>query len=72
MFAETGKATYANNVKKLNVNLSAGVQIRMRGNANGWSARATHQRVSGARCSVYRGTVKPFPPAAEEGKISCD
>ena len=71
-FAETGTATYANNVSKLAVNLSNGVTIRMRGNANGWTARATHQRVSGARCAVFRGNVNPFPPATDEGKIECD
>jgi prepilin-type N-terminal cleavage/methylation domain-containing protein len=71
-FAETGTATYANNVNKLPVNLSNGVQIRMRGNATGWSARATHQRVSGKRCAVFRGTIRAFPPATDEGKIACD
>jgi type IV pilus assembly protein PilA len=71
-FAETGTATYANNVTKLNVNLSNGVTIRLRANGNGWSARATHERVSGTRCSVYRGTIKPFPPATKEGRIDCD
>lgn len=71
-FNDTGVARYAANVNDLAVNLSNGVQIRMRGNRNGWSARATHVRVSGARCAVYRGTVNPFPPATEEGKIACD
>mgnify|MGYP001826444012 CR=1 FL=1 len=71
-FAETGKATYANDVSQLAVNLSSGVTIRLRANANGWSARATHERVRGARCSVYRGSIKPFPPATEEGRIDCD
>ncbi len=71
-FAETGKATYANNVTKLDVNLSNGVRIRMRANRNGWSARATHERVSGTRCSVYRGTIKAYPPATEEGRVDCD
>ena len=71
-FAETGKATYANTVSKLAVNLSSGVTVRLRANGNGWSARATHERVRGTRCSVYRGTIKPFPPATEEGRIDCD
>lgn len=71
-FAETGTATYANNITKLNVNLSNGVTIRLRANGNGWSARATHERVPRTRCSVYRGTIKPFPPATEEGRIDCD
>jgi prepilin-type N-terminal cleavage/methylation domain-containing protein len=71
-FAETGTATYANKVAKLDLNLSNGVKMSMRGNANGWSARATHQRVSGTRCAVFRGTIKAFPPAADEGKITCD
>lgn len=71
-FAETGTATYANNMSRLAVTLSNGVTIRMRGNANGWTARATHQRVSGARCAVFRGTVTPFPPATDEGRIECD
>ena len=73
-FAENGTATYASDIGELDVNLSNGVQIRLRGNRNGWSARATHDRVSGRRCSIVRGTIKPFPPAstAEEGKIICD
>lgn len=71
-FAETGTATYANMISLLNVNLSNGVTIRMRANANGWSARATHERVRGTRCSVYRGNIRPFPPATEEGRIDCD
>lgn len=71
-FAETGTATYANSVRKLNVNLSSGVRVQMRGNGNGWSARATHERAKGARCAVFRGTIKAFPPATEEGRIDCD
>lgn len=71
-FAETGTATYANSVSKLDVNLSNGVQVLLRASQNGWSARATHQRIAGQRCAVYRGTVKAFPPATEEGLIACD
>jgi len=71
-FAETGTATYANTVTKLNLNLSNGVTIRLRANRNGWSARATHERVPGTRCSVYRGNIRPFPPATAEGRIDCD
>ena len=71
-FEETGRATYANRVSKLNLNLSNGVRLQMRGNANGWSARTTHQRVPGSRCAVVRGTIKAFPPATEKGKIACD
>lgn len=71
-FAETGKATYANKISKLSVNLSNGVTVRLRANATGWSGRATHTRLKNSRCAIYRGTVKPFPPATEEGKIACD
>jgi prepilin-type N-terminal cleavage/methylation domain-containing protein len=71
-FAETGKATYATGVTQLAVNLSNGVSVQMRGNAKGWSARTTHERVSGSRCAVFRGTIKAFPPATEEGRIDCD
>jgi prepilin-type N-terminal cleavage/methylation domain-containing protein len=71
-FAETGTATYADQVTKLEVTLSNGVAIQMRGNRNGWSARATHERVSGVRCAVFRGTIKTFPPATEQGRIECD
>ena len=73
-FAETGQARYASRLRDLNVNLSNGVQIRMRGNQDGWSARATHQRVSGRRCAMVRGTVRPYPPtsSSEQGKIICD
>jgi prepilin-type N-terminal cleavage/methylation domain-containing protein len=73
-FAETGEARYANRLTDLDVNLSSGVQIRMRGNQTGWSARATHQRTGSRRCSLARGTIRPYPPAttADEGKIICD
>jgi len=71
-FAETGKASYATQVSQLNVNLSNGVTVRLRANGTGWSARATHSRVKGRQCSVFKGTVKPFPPATEEGTIACD
>lgn len=71
-FAETGQARYTNRVSDLNLNLSNGVQIRMRGNRTGWSARATHQRVAGKRCAIVRGTIRAYPPASDEGKIVCD
>jgi len=71
-FAETGTATYATAVTQLAVNLSNGVTVRIRGNAKGWSAQTTHERVSGSRCAVFRGTIKAFPPATEEGRIDCD
>ena len=71
-FAETGRARYAKAIRDLDVTLSNGVQVRLRGNAEGWSARATHERVSGTRCAVFRGTIKTFRPATEEGRITCD
>ena len=71
-FAATGRATYARRISDLDVSLSNGVTVRLRGNANGWSARATHARVAGTRCAVFRGTIKAFPPATDEGKITCD
>lgn len=71
-FAETGTATYASSLGDLDLTLSNGVQIRLRGNARGWSARATHQRVPGGRCAVFRGSIRAFPPASEEGRIACD
>lgn len=72
--AETGQARYASGLSDLDVNTSNGVQIRMRGDRTGWSARATHQRVSGRRCAVVRGTIQPFAPASSSdgGKIVCD
>jgi prepilin-type N-terminal cleavage/methylation domain-containing protein len=72
--AETGQARYANRMRDLDVNLSAGVVIRLRGNQTGWSARATHQRVAGKRCSIVQGDMRPFPPAtrSDQGKIVCD
>ena len=71
-FAETGVARYASNVSDLPVNVSKGVTVRMRGNRNGWSARAVHSRTSGLRCAVVYGSVNAFAPASEEGKIACD
>ncbi len=71
-FAETGTATYADQASKLDVNLSNGVQVDLRATVTGWSARATHQRVAGQRCAIYKGTIEAFPPATEEGLIECD
>ena len=71
-FAETGLASYASRIQDLDVNLSNGVQVRLRGNANGWAARATHQRIPAVWCAMYRGDVKAFLPATEEGLIECD
>lgn len=71
-FAETGEARYADRLGDLDLNLSNGVQIRLRGNRTGWSARATHQRATDRRCSMLRGTIRAFPPASDEGKIVCD
>lgn len=73
-FTQTGQARYANRLSDLSINLSNGVQISIRGNQNGWSARSTHQRLSGRRCAVVRGTIQPFAPAtaSTEGRIVCD
>lgn len=71
-FAETGDARYADDVSNLGLNLSNGVQVQLLGNEKGWSARTTHDRVAGARCSMYRGTIKILGPAVDEGKITCD
>ncbi len=71
-FAETGRASYARRIQDLDVNLSNGVQVRLRGNATGWAARATHSRIPSVWCAMYRGNVKAFPPATEEGSIECD
>lgn len=71
-FAETGDARYADDVSVLQLNLSNGVQVEMRGNDKGWSARTTHSRVAGARCAMFRGTIRILGPAVDEGKITCD
>jgi len=71
-FAETGSATYANTVSDLKLTLSNGVGIELLGDATGWAARATHERVPGTRCALYRGSISPLPPAADEGKVVCD
>ncbi|MBT8479762.1 MAG: type II secretion system GspH family protein [Gemmatimonadetes bacterium] len=71
-FTETGTGTYASEITVLSVTLSNGVAMQMRGDSDGWSARATHQRVSGVRCAIFRGTIAAFPPATAEGRIDCD
>ena len=68
-FAETGTATYANDVRKLDMNLSNGVTIRMRGNGNGWSARATHERVRGIRCAGASANLHGFGAVSQH---NCD
>lgn len=71
-FAETGDARYADDVSQLGLNLTNGVQVQLLGNEKGWSARTTHDRVAGARCAMYRGTIEILGPAVDEGRITCD
>jgi len=72
MFAETGTATYAALLTDLGVTLSDGVQLEMRGDVNGWSARTTHSGAPGRRCAMLRGSVSAFAPAAAGAGLACD
>ncbi|MFQ5746260.1 MAG: type IV pilin protein [Gemmatimonadota bacterium] len=63
---------YTTRINQLDVNLSNGVRVRLRANRTGWSGQATHTRLPGARCAVYQGTIRSFPPATREGSIACD
>lgn len=63
---------YARQVNDLDVTLSDGVQVRLRGNRRGWSARARHSALANQKqCAVYAGQVNPFNPASAEGVIAC-
>ncbi len=71
-FNQMGRASYASQIGDLPLNLSPGVSIRLRANRNGWSARATHSRLPGRRCAVFKGSIRAFSPATQDGVISCD
>ncbi len=69
---ENGK--YANDPTKLDFQSSQGVTIKLKGNANGWSARALPQNTKTTKtCAVYVGSISPYKEAKNvgEGIINC-
>lgn len=71
-FASSGRASYTSRLQDLRLSLSPGVSVRVRANPTGWSARATHVRLRHTRCAVFRGEIRAFSPATNEGLITCD
>ncbi|HKK07472.1 MAG TPA: prepilin-type N-terminal cleavage/methylation domain-containing protein [Gemmatimonadota bacterium] len=64
--------SFTNQVSDLDFKSSPGVTIKIRKNASGWSARATHANVKKVTCSVFQGSISPYPPATAEGEIACE
>ena len=65
---------YTRNKRRLGFTPSPDVIVRIRGNANGWTARAEHKRRRPEKyfCAIYVGDIKAFAPADEEGVITCE
>lgn len=64
---------YASRVNQLEVTLSPGVSVRMRGNGTGWSADTRHSSLPRSkRCAVYSGGMRRRAPATAPGIIACN
>ena len=64
---------YANRVNQLDVTLSPGVTVRMRGNRTGWWADTRHSSLPRSRrCAVYTGGMRRRAPATAPGIIACN
>jgi len=52
---------------------SPGVTFELRGGDAGWSGRAVHEKLveRGFSCAFYTGEVDPYPPAVQEGVVTC-
>jgi type II secretory pathway pseudopilin PulG len=52
---------------------SPGVSFELRGDQAGWTGRAVHEKLidRGYSCAFYTGLVEPYPPAVEEGIVTC-
>lgn len=64
---------YANRVNQLDVTLSQGVTVRMRGNRTGWWADTRHTSLPRSkRCAIYTGGIRRRAPATAPGIIACN
>jgi len=60
---------YATSLTALHAIASAGVRLELlQSTARGWSARATHDALTGASCVVYSGVVAKLPATERTGK----
>ncbi len=52
---------------------SPGVTFELRGGEAGWAGRAVHEKLidRGYSCAFYTGQVDPYPPAVQEGVVTC-
>ena len=64
--------SYANTMADLDVVMSDGITVELRGDVDGWAARTTHPGASSRRCALYRGSATPYAPATSEGLLTCD
>lgn len=63
--------TYTANMSDLSYTGSAGVQITLQSNGNGWTAQATHPQARNRECAIYVGPITPLAPASKHGLIEC-
>ncbi|MGD8866225.1 MAG: prepilin-type N-terminal cleavage/methylation domain-containing protein [Gemmatimonadales bacterium] len=57
----------------LDLSATPGVSFELRGDAAGWAGRAVHEKLIDRdfACSFYTGQVEPYPPAVQEGVVTC-
>jgi type II secretory pathway pseudopilin PulG len=57
----------------LDFSASPGVTFELRGGEAGWAGRAVHEKLvdNGYSCAFYTGQVDPYPPAVQEGVVTC-
>ena len=66
--------TYTQKEGQLDLTPSPNVTIRIRADADGWSARAEHANRASDRffCAIYVGDINAFAPATDEGVVTCE
>lgn len=66
------KATYADDLSKLNANSSSGVTlVIVEASSGGWSGTSTHPLSWPLKCALFVGSAAPVPPATVDGVMTC-
>ena len=64
--------SYASDIGALDIQLSPGVTMQLQANAQGWTARATHQHAPNRECALAFGGIAPLSPATGSGVLVCE
>lgn len=71
-YGQGGGASFASS-PAFDFNPSPGVSVEIRAGEAGWAARAVHEKLADTEhaCAIYIGVVEPYPPAGQEGVVTC-